>query len=98
MTATERKRAERASRKQAGEVEFGCWLSASDHEALSAMAREAGMTQAQVVSALIQAVGAVRSAKKWSLGEKGGSLSMIHNHYGDYIRHSDLTAAVGLGK
>jgi hypothetical protein len=94
MTVAARKQAERARRKERGEVALSGWLSASDHEALSAMAREAGMTQAQVVGRLIGMVGAVRglSVHEVEMVWDGDWTCM------DVVIHSDLTAAVGLGK
>lgn len=100
MTAALRKASERQRRKERGEVALSGWLSASDHEALSAMAREAGMTQAQVVGRLIGMVGAVdklprHDAVYTDIGEIF-DIDLVPD--GDYVRHSDLTAAVGLGK
>lgn len=54
MTAALRKAAERQRRAARGEVALSGWLSASDHAALSQLARDSGMTQAQVVSMLIR--------------------------------------------
>ena len=53
MTAALRKAAERRWRKAEGQVALSGWLSASDHAALTQMARDSGMTQAQVVGRLI---------------------------------------------
>lgn len=89
MTATIRKQAERQRRKERGEVALSGWLSASDHAALVAMAREAGMTQGQVVSRLIGMRAAVLGLERY-------------RHTGDpceggpFVLHGDLTAAVGL--
>ena len=94
MTVAARKQAERARRKERGEVALSGWLSASDHEALSAMAREAGMTQAQVVARLIGMVGAVRGLERYTEGD----WAISPDDCGQWIRHSDLTAAVGLGE
>jgi hypothetical protein len=98
MTVAARKQAERARRKERGEVALSGWLSASDHEALSAMAREAGMTQAQVVARLIGMVGAVRELERYESGSDWQGDGMTACPDGSYVRHSDLTAAVGLGK
>lgn len=54
MTAATRKASERKRRKDRGEVALSGWLSAEDHAALTQMAREHGMTQAQAVAKLIQ--------------------------------------------
>lgn len=53
MTATLRKQHERQRRKAEGQVALSGWISASDHAALSHMARDSGMTQGHVVSRLI---------------------------------------------
>ena len=102
MTVAARKQAERARRKERGEVALSGWLSAKDHEALSAMAREAGMTQAQVVSAMIGMVGAVKglerfTAEAFALKDRVTVIAVKADE-GPFVRHSDLTAAVGLGK
>lgn len=91
MTAAARKASERARRKERGEVALSGWLSASDHAALTQMARDSGMTQAQVVSRLIgmrAAVLSIRPIQTWEAAQRDA----------DCIRHSDLTAAIGLGK
>ncbi len=54
MTAATRKASERKRRKERGEVALSGWLSAEDHATLTQMAREAGITQAQMVAKLIQ--------------------------------------------
>ena len=92
MTAALRKAAERQRRAARGEVALSGWLSASDHAALTQMARDSGMTQAQVVSRLIGMVGRIEQLERYD---------RVHDEMwsypdGDYIRHSDLTAAVGL--
>lgn len=92
MTATLRKQHERQRRKADGQVALSGWLSASDHAALTQMARDSGMTQAQVVARLIGMVGAVRGLKRWNDGRD----HTYPDPEGDYVRHSDLTAAVGL--
>lgn len=55
MTDAQKKQAERDRRKADGQVALSGWLTASDHAALTQMARDSGMTQAQVVGRLIQA-------------------------------------------
>ena len=101
--ATGRKRNERARRKADGQVEYKGWLSASDHAALTQMARDSGMTQAQVVSRLIGMVGAVRGLERWAcasdahFGDHTGVYAALDAD-GEWVRHSDLTAAVGLGE
>ena len=92
MTAALRKAAERQRRAARGEVEYKGWLSASDHAALTQMARDSGMTQAQVVSRLVGMVGAVRGLERWFIDDSGG----FRDAEGEWVRHSDLTAAVGL--
>lgn len=80
MTAALRKAAERQRRVARGEVALSGWISASDHAALSAMARDSGMTQAQVVSRLIGMVGAVRGLDRWGTSltpKKDGPLMMF---------------------
>lgn len=91
--AAARKAAERRRRADRGEVALSGWLSAEDHAALVAMAREAGMTQGQVVSRLI---GMRARLKGLSVAiDVGGELG---EEDGLWVRHSDLTAAVGLAK
>jgi len=89
VTAALRKAAERQRRAARGEVALSGWLSATDHAALTQMARDSGMSQGQVVSRLIGMVEAVRGLER--LDE-----CLEPYEHGDYIRHSDLTAAVGL--
>lgn len=98
MTAALRKQAERARRAARGEVEYKGWLSASDHAALTQMARDSGMTQAQVVSRLIGMVRELKSLQRWEIygGHHGDNDAHDEDPNGRYIRHSDLTAAIGL--
>lgn len=102
MTAATRKASERARRKADGQVEYKGWLSASDHASLTKMARDSGMTQAQVVSRLIGMVGRIEQLERFDCETQGGDGwsdsygFMDRDPDGDYIRHSDLTAAVGL--
>ena len=99
MTAATRKASERQRRKERGEVALSGWLSAEDHAALAKMAREAGMTQAQVVARLIGMREAVLGLDRWTtpmgFGESGWDYV---DHEGQWVRHSDLTAAVGFHK
>ena len=53
MTAALRKAAERARRKDRGEVALSVWLSAKDAATLKEMAKDAGITQGEVVKQLI---------------------------------------------
>lgn len=100
MTAALRKQAERRRRAAKGEVALSGWLSAEDHAALVAMAREAGMTQGQVVSRLIGMRAAVLSAQRWTptADNADGPYEVwwSGSDEGQWVRHSDLTAAVGL--
>lgn len=98
MTPALRKAAERQRRAARGEVALSGWLSASDHAALTQMARDSGMTQAQVVSRLIGMVGELNGLERWALDwhpeQEGDALRRAKT--GQWVRHSDLTAAVGL--
>lgn len=99
MTAALRKAAERQRRAARGEVALSGWLSASDHAALTQMARDSGMTQAQVVSRLIGMRTAVLGLERWDAGifeSFGDSVSEEITPDGEWVLHSDLTAAVGL--
>ena len=74
------------------DVEFGCWLSASDHAALTQMARDSGMTQAQVVSRLIGMVGAVRGLERFQWVLTADYVDRLSRHpNGQYVIYSDLT-------
>lgn len=104
MTAALRKQAERRRRAARGEVALSGWLSASDHAALTQMARDSGMTQGQVVGRLIgmkvdtrRAIIQLRGAGE-QLGEEGYFSQGKDCLYvaADLERHSDLTAAIGL--
>ena len=65
------------------------------------MARDSGMTQAQVVSRLIGMVGRVREIdrmKVWDFTYKHEPTVQMakEDPEGYWVRHSDLTAAIGL--
>ena len=81
------------------DVEFGCWLTASDHAALTQMTRDLGMTQAQVVSRLIGMVGRINALDRWDIDGTGQEFLWTPDDEfldPDWVRHSDLTAAVAL--
>ena len=63
-------------------------LSASDHAALTQMARDSGMTQAQVVSRLIGMVGAVRGLERVQPDWHNGRIAYTKD--GEYVRASDV--------
>lgn len=56
MTDADRKRAERQRRKQAGEARVEVWLSSSSQARLSALCKETGMSQADVITAALFAL------------------------------------------
>lgn len=93
MTAALRKQAERRRRAARGEVALSGWLSAEDHAALTQMAREAGMTQAQVIARLIEMRSAVLGLERFYADFFDESL--VSDPTGGLVCHSDLTAAVG---
>lgn len=97
MTAALRKQAERRRRAARGEVALSGWLSASDHAALTQMARDSGMTQAQAVSRLIGMVGRIEGLERWTtpMGYSEAGWDYVDPE-GQWVRHSDLTAAIGL--
>lgn len=103
MTATLRKQHERQRRKAEGQVALSGWLSASDHAALSQMARDSGMTQAQVVSRLIGMVGAAKGLRRFDHQARDGFeysdpcwVMTDEDPDVEWVLYSDLTAAVGL--
>ena len=102
MTAALRKQAERQRRAARGEVALSGWLSATDHAALTQMARDSGMTQAQVVGRLIGMVGRISATQRWTISPDDSSdwlgVCADLDNDGFWVRHSDLTAAVGLGE
>lgn len=75
MTAATRKASERRRRAARGEVALSGWLSASDHAALTQMARDSGMTQAQVVSRLIGMRAAVLGLEPVAWIDPGGDVT-----------------------
>lgn len=85
-----RKASERQRRKERGEVALSGWLSAEDHAALVAMAREAGMTQGQVVSRLIGMRAAVLGLERFFASEEFEWLQ----DDGPYVRYDDLLKAM----
>ena len=57
------------------------------------------MTQAQVVARLIGMVATLKEIEQWDVWtDRDGNDDCHHSPFGAWVRHSDLTAAVGLGE
>lgn len=98
MTAALRKATERQRRKERGEVALSGWLSAEDHAALTQMAREAGMTQAQVVGRLIGMRAAVLGLERrdMAVAPQRPYFAPVATPNGYWVRHSDIMDLFGV--